>query len=392
MRIAYFDCFSGISGDMTLGAIVDAGLPYERLRDELEQISLRGEFELVCRRVKRHGIAGTKVDVVLQDGGGHHHRHLDDILTIIERSGLSSTAKEKTGRIFHRLAEAEAHVHHTTPDEVHFHEVGAVDAIVDVVGAVVGLELLGVTHVYSSILRLGTGFVDCAHGRLPVPVPGVVELCRGIPVEQGDVQAELVTPTGAAIITTLARGFGRPPLFRLEDVGYGAGSRDLPQIPNLLRIEVGELIDEVEEDTSVVIETNIDDMTPEVYGYIVERLFAEGAKDVYLTQVMMKKGRPGVLISVLADPGSTHRLSEILLNETTTLGVRIQEVQRIKMRREAKVVKTPLGDVRVKVGEMHGRRRVTPEFEDCARVAKECGVPILDVYRIVERAIDAQEK
>lgn len=392
MSLAYFDCFAGISGDMVLGAVVDAGLPFGELFDEIGKLPLHGEVELSCRTVQRSGVSGTKVDVRATENAGHRHRHLGEILAIIGEGGISAQVKETSSHVFERLAAAEGKVHGVESREVHFHEVGGVDAIVDIVGAVAGLELLGVTQVRSSALKLGSGFVECSHGRLPVPVPGVLELCRGVPIERGDVQAELVTPTGAAIITTLSGSFGPPPPMRLDRIGYGAGDRDTPGLPNLLRLEIGDTVAAAEEDGSVLIETNIDDMTPEIYGYVMDRLFAEGAKDVYLTQVMMKKGRPGILVSVLGAPVDVHRLCGVLLGETTTIGVRIQEVKRIKAARVASTVTTPLGELRVKIAEVDGRRRVTPEYEDCARVAREKAVPILEVYRAVERAMCLEER
>ncbi|MCK5380483.1 MAG: nickel pincer cofactor biosynthesis protein LarC, partial [Candidatus Latescibacteria bacterium] len=303
---------------------------------------------------------------------------------ILDESALSETAKEQSKQIFRRLAEAEAKVHGSTPEQVHFHEVGALDAIVDIVGAVVGAELLGVQEIYASTLRLGTGITKSMHGKIPVPAPATVELLRGVPVQHTDIRAELVTPTGAAILTTLAKGFGRAPLFRTERIGYGAGTRELEETPNLLRVQIGDTREDLEQDHSVLIETNVDDMTPEITGYVMDKLLSEGAKDVYVTPVMMKKGRPGMLLSVLTDPASATRISEVLFRETTTLGVRLTEVDRLKVHRCERTVDTAFGPIRTKVGRFGGREQTMPEFDDCARIAKERGVPILEVFRAAQ--------
>ena len=389
MRIAYFDCFAGISGDMVLGALVDAGLSFTSLQEELEKLALPG-LQIRSRNVKKHGISATKVDVIAPEG--HAHRHLEDILDIIERSGISEKAKRQSEKIFRRLAEAEADVHGTPVDSVHFHEVGAIDAIVDVVGAVVGLDLLGVERVYASILRFGRGATRGSHGALPIPVPAVVALCKGVPAERTDIPFELVTPTGAAILTTLATEIGARITLRTQRVGYGAGGRDLEQIPNLLRVEIGELDGGLQSDSPYLIETNIDDMTPEIYGYLIDRLLSEGARDAYLTPLVMKKGRPGVMIGVLADAADVNRLAGLLFRETTTLGVRLTRVNRLMVPRNQGAVETPFGTVSVKIAEFEGATRFAPEFEDCARIARQQGVPILDVYRAVARAAETEQE
>ncbi|MFH1007678.1 MAG: nickel pincer cofactor biosynthesis protein LarC [Candidatus Latescibacterota bacterium] len=388
MKSAYFDCFSGISGDMILGAWVDAGLPLADLSDALSGLKVPG-FRLEQKKTERHHIAGTLVQVIAEHE--HASRHLSDITTILDDSTLSDTAKERSKQIFQRLAEAEAKVHGTTPEEVHFHEVGAVDAIVDIVGAVVGAELLGVEEIYASTLRLGCGFAQSMHGKIPVPAPATVELLRGVPVFHTGIRAELVTPTGAAILTTLAKGFGKAPVFRTNRIGYGAGTRELEETPNLLRVEIGETQENLEEDRAVLIETNLDDMIPEITGYVMDRLLSEGAKDVYVTPVMMKKGRPGMLLSVLTDPDSTVRIAEVIFRETTTLGVRLSEVDRLKVHRFERTVDTAFGAARAKVGHLGNRERAMPEFDDCARLAREHGVPILEIYRAVQAAAERAE-
>ena len=380
MKVAYFDCFAGISGDMTLGALVDAGLSFAALKSELDKLSVR-EFTLSQRRVEKHGIAGTKIDVNAREG--HVHRHLKDVLGIINSSAISASAKEKAGRVFQKLAEAEAKIHNTTIEAVHFHEVGAVDAIVDVVGAIVGLELLGIEAIYASKFRFGSGHTRGAHGAMPVPVPAVVEMTKGFPTERTDIPYELVTPTGAALLTALASNIGKTIQLRTESTGYGAGTRDVEQVPNLLRVEIGELVTDTQTDTPVLLETNIDDMTPEIYGYLIDRLLEAGARDAFLTPVIMKKGRPGIQLTVLADPNKETELTELIFSETTTLGIRRLPVQRHILERRTDTVQTPYGPIRVKIADLGGKQRITPEYDDCARIAREKQVPILDVYKSV---------
>lgn len=382
MKIAYFDCFAGISGDMVLGALVDAGLPFDTLKSELDKLGLK-EYTLSHDRVDKHGIMGTKINVKAQEG--HVHRHLKDVLAIINAGTLSDTVKEKAGCVFQKLAEAEAKVHGTTIDQVHFHEVGAVDAIVDVVGAVIGLELLGVEAVYASKLRFGTGRTRGAHGSMPIPVPAVVALTKGVPAERTDIPYELITPTGAAILMALATDIGKPISFRTQMTGYGAGTRDLDQVPNLLRIDIGDLVTDHQTDSPILLETNIDDMTPEIYGYIIDRLLEAGARDAFLTPVIMKKGRPGIQLTVLTDPDKETAITDLIFSETTTLGIRRIPVQRHMLTRRADTVETAFGPIRVKIADVNGKQRMTPEYDDCARIAKEKGIPILDVYKAVAK-------
>ena len=380
MKVAYFDCFAGISGDMTLGALVDAGLSFAALESELDKLSVR-EFTLSQRRVEKHGIAGTKIDVNAREG--HVHRHLKDVLEIINNSAISASAKEKAARVFQKLAEAEAKIHGTTIEAVHFHEVGAVDAIVDVVGAVIGLELLEIEAIYASKFRFGSGHTRGAHGAMPVPVPAVVEMTKGFPSERTDIPYELVTPTGAALLTALASNIGETIQLRTESTGYGAGTRDVEQVPNLLRVEIGELVANPQTDFPVLLETNIDDMTPEIYGYLIDRLLEAGARDAFLTPVIMKKGRPGIQLTVLADHNKETELTELIFSETTTLGIRRLSVQRHILERRTDTVQTPYGPIRVKIADIGGKQRITPEYDDCARIAREQQVPILDVYKAV---------
>jgi pyridinium-3,5-bisthiocarboxylic acid mononucleotide nickel chelatase len=380
MKIAYFDCISGISGNMVLGALVHSGLPLEYLKSELERIHLHG-YEIKERKVTYGGITAIHIEVATEHQ--HEHRHLSHILGIIESSTLPERVKSRATAIFTRLAEAEARVHGTTPEEVHFHEVGAVDAIVDVVGACIGIEYFDVETVVSTPLRLGTGTVKCAHGVMPVPVPAVMELTKGIPVVRTMIEGELTTPTGAAILTTLASSYGPLDEFVTETFGYGAGTRVREELPNVLRISIGRVSGTYEIDHSVLVETNIDNMNPEVFGYLCERLFEGGAKDVYMIPIYMKKGRPGTLLSAITDEALLDGVIDILFRETTTLGVRISRVSRRKVRRSEGSVRTEFGTLRVKVAHLDGFRRFAPEYEDCARIARERKIPILSVYDAV---------
>ena len=382
--IAYLDCFSGISGDMLLGALLDAGLSLEDLRADLASLPVAG-YAITAAKVTKAGIAGTQVSVEVQDQ--QPPRGLHDILAIINASSLAEETRDTSRRIFARLAEAEASVHDRPVEEIHFHEVGAVDAIVDVVGACCGLRRLGVTEVYASPLPLGGGWVNSAHGRLPVPAPATAELLKGVLLYAGPVQAELVTPTGAAIITTLARNFGPMPPMTVSQVGWGAGARDLPH-PNLLRLFLGEPAVKAPEQRLTLLETNLDDMNPELFEHLMERLLAAGALDVFYTPIVMKKSRPATLVSVLAEPDKVDALSAVLFRETTTLGLRVKEVGRRCLERRWTEADTPFGRVRVKLG-LLGADIVTaaPEYEDCRRVANERGVPLKLVYEAAQAAI-----
>ena len=388
-KIAYFDPFSGASGDMILGALADAGLSLARLRRELRTLPLEG-YTLNARKIERGGIGATKLSVKVK-GHDPHHRHLPDILRIIHDAGLPSSDRERAGAVFQRLAEAEAHVHRCTVEEIHFHEVGAVDAMVDIVGAVVGLRLLGVERVESGPLRTGTGFVECAHGRLPLPAPATAELLRGVPSVGTEVEGELTTPTGAALLTTLADAFGPRPPMSVEAVGYGAGDARRESPPNLLRVFVGEAVAEAgssdEADQVVVLEANLDDLSPEIAGHVMERLFDAGALDAFLTPVQMKKCRPAFLLTVLVDPVASAATEELLLTETTTFGVRRTLASRRKLRREWAEVETPHGTVRIKLGYLGDRLvQAAPEYEDCRAIANRRGLPLKSVY---QAALDA---
>lgn len=381
--IAYFDCFSGVSGDMALGALVDAGLPLETLQDQLARLDLAG-FRLLARRRADYGVSGTYLEVLV-DETNQPARRLPEIVALLEASRLDGAVVARARAVFERLARAEARVHGTRPDEVHFHEVGGIDAIVDIVGVVAGLQTLGVSRVYASPLPLGGGSVKTRHGVLPLPAPGTLEILAevGAPTRPVTTDRELVTPTGAALLAELAI-FEQPSL-RVQRVGYGYGRYQLPW-PNCARLWLGETeeLPGVREEVAVL-ETNLDDMTPEQLGYVMERLFAAGALDVYFQPLYMKKNRPGVLLGVVARPAQAAALAAMMLAETSTLGVRVSRLERYAAERAERSVETPFGAVRVKVKRLPGREVVAPEYEDAARLARASGVPLAEIYRAVQR-------
>ena len=386
-RIAYLDCFSGVSGDMLLAAVIDAGIPVDDLRAELKRLPLDG-YDLAAGRVKRAGIAAMHATIEVH--GEPAPRTLGDVLTIIEASSLPPGDREKGAVVFQRLAEAEAAVHGETVETVHLHDVGAVDAIVDVMGAVAGLRMLGVGRLYCSPLPLGDGEVSGPHGVLPVPAPATLELVRRAkaPVRATHTPGELVTPTGAAIVTTLAT-FDRPEM-TVERVGYGAGTRDPEARPNVLRLWLGESSDAATR-PMLLIETNIDDMTGEMLAYVQEKLLAAGAADAWFTPVQMKKGRPAVMLSVLCAEPDEEKIARLLLRETSTLGVRVRPVHRWEAEREVLEFESSLGPAAVKVKRLPGEPpRAAPEFEACRRLAEATGLPLAEVYRIVQAEAEAR--
>jgi pyridinium-3,5-bisthiocarboxylic acid mononucleotide nickel chelatase len=448
MRIAYLECFSGISGDMFMGALVDAGVPPQMLQDTVTALNVGARLEIL--RVMRSGISATKVDVWIdghQDDGhkdlpreehcgeqhdpphhqeythehehpalshhdevtpadralqhehSHSHEHgrgLNEIRQIISSSPISPTAKETAIAIFEALGRAEAKIHNTSIDKVHFHEVGAVDAMVDIVCAAVGAEVLGVDEIICSSLNVGGGTVKCTHGAFPVPAPATVELLSGVPVYSSGVQAELVTPTGAAIVKTLASRFASFPEMTIQKSGYGAGSQDFLGHPNLVRLTIGETIGETASialpsqtasETITVLEANLDDLNPQVFGYVMDRLREEGALDAFAMPVQMKKNRPGALLTILCKPEDANKFAQLLFTETTTLGVRRREEMRQTLARRWENVETPWGEVRIKIGSMNGTvTNYAPEYEDCRRIAAENHVPLKQVMQEATRA------
>ena len=397
-RTAYFDCFSGISGDMVLGALVDAGADLRAIESELRKLGLEG-WTISAEKVKRGQIFATHVNVATAEG--HHHRGLSIILDRIEKAQLAPRAAERARKIFTRLAESEAKVHHLPVEQVHFHEVGAVDSIVDIVGACIGFELLGIDEFACSPLDVGAGQVMTAHGLLPVPAPATADLLRGAPIYTSGIQKELVTPTGAAIATTLSIRYSKIPEMTMRAIGYGAGSADFPEKANVLRLLIGERESAAagenlhgESDAPItVIETNVDDMSPQIYGYFVDRALAAGALDVFSTTVQMKKNRPGQLITILCEPTNVSRLTDLLFSETTTIGVRLYEARRRTLAREFLSVDTGHGPVRMKISRLNGSvLNATPEYDDCQRIAAEKGIPLKDVLAAASYAFQTQHK
>ena len=388
MTVVYFDCFNGAGGDMIVAALIDAGADADALRKGLASLGVGG-YSLSIEKVNKQGFAATRFHVEL-DKQKQPHRHLGDITTILDAAPLSATVRQKSRQVFQRLATAEAAVHGTTIDKVHFHEVGAVDAIVDVVGAVLALELLGIDEVRCSPIPVGSGTVECDHGTLPVPAPATVELLEGVPIAASEEVGELTTPTAAAVLTTLARGFGPLPDMTLRSGGYGAGSREGRTRPNLLRVLIGDAADQGDVDQITVLETNLDDVSPEVVGHCIERLLREGARDAYAVPIQMKKSRPGVLLTVLCGGDQVSAMERILFAETTTFGIRRQTAQRTKLRRRHETVTTPFGDLRIKVGERAGLVTASPEYEDCKAAAETHRVPLREVIAAANAAWTAR--
>jgi pyridinium-3,5-bisthiocarboxylic acid mononucleotide nickel chelatase len=396
-RVLYFDCFSGISGDMTLGALIDAGLPLDDLTRALGSLAL-GDVELRAEKVLRTGVSATKFSVIegpLNPEPGtlnppakpHGHRHLPKIFKMIDGSSLSLEGRDRAKEMFQRLGEAEAAIHQMPVEKVHLHEVGALDSIIDIVGTVFAMDWAGADRIVCSPLNVGGGMVSSAHGMFPVPAPATVKLLGRTPVYSGAVQKELVTPTGALIATTYATSFGPIPAMAVDRVGYGAGDRDDPVTPNVLRVLIGEETGQGGGDRVTVIECEIDDMNPQIFGLVMERLYAAGALEVFYIPVQMKKNRPGTLLTVVAPPALRRAMTDVIFRETTTIGLRHYEVARECLQREMVTVETPLGSVRFKVARRDGRVvNAAPEFEDCARIAAANGLPVKEVQAIVGKA------
>jgi hypothetical protein len=390
----YLDCFSGASGDMMLGALLDLGLPLDALRAALGSLAI--EYgDVTAERVTRAGVTATKFRLIEKDSANaaasHQHHHLKHIVAAIRRSSLSAVGQERAVHLFERLAEAEAAIHNTPIERVHLHEVGALDSIIDIVGAVFGFEWFGIEDVVSSPLNVGGGTVTCAHGVFPVPAPATARLLENVPV-YGNGTSELVTPTGALLVTGYARSFGPLPPLRIDRIGYGAGDRDSKDTPNVLRIFRGERADAAAGDRVVQIECEIDDMSPQLFGPLMDHLTEAGALDVFYSAVQMKKNRPGTLVTVVAPPARREALTAIFFAHSTTIGVRYQEMQRDTLQREIRTIETPVGAVRFKVATRDGRvLNAAPEFDDCARIAAERGLPIKEVQAIAMRSwLDAR--
>ena len=398
MKTLYLDCFAGVSGDMFIGALLDCGLDFELLKRELAKLGV-DDYELSLTRVDRSGISAAKFDVHLhgethahnhEHHHEHHHEHyhshrpLSEIRRLIAASSLSEQVKTRAQAIFARIGAAEAKIHGIPVEQVYFHEVGALDSIVDIVGACIGLEALQIERVISAPLHVGSGTFNCAHGTYPVPGPATAELLKGVPMYAGEINGELVTPTGAALISTLAAGYGPLPLMRVERVGYGAGTRQYPRFPNVLRAVIGELETNDETPTTVtVIEANIDDLSAQVFGHLMEQALAAGALDIFYTPVQMKKNRPGVLLTLLCAPSERLKMTELIFRETTTLGVRWRDERREILRREHVTIATEYGQIRIKLGRAGDGRIINsaPEFDDCRAAADKHHVAVREVQR-----------
>ena len=387
MRILYYDCFSGISGDMNLGAMIDLGVDKDFLIGELNKLNVKG-WELIAEKDQRHGIFGTKV-TVRQTQHEHIHRHLSDIELIINNSTLDEKTKELSRKIFMKVALAEASVHKIPVGKVHFHEVGAIDSIIDIVGAAICFNALSVDVVHVSPVELGSGFVKCDHGKLPVPAPATAEIIQGIPVKKGGVDFEATTPTGAAIIATLGTEFGQDSTIKIEKTAYGIGQKEHPLVPNLLRVFLGEKTAATESGhTALQLECNIDDMNPEFFEYISDRLFSAGASDVFLSNINMKKGRPGVLLNVICEEEKAGSLKGIIFTESTSLGIRTFPFRKDTLARKFEKIKTEYGEVTVKRS-YYNEKEVSckPEYDDCKRIATESGIPLKEVYNNILAAL-----
>jgi uncharacterized protein (TIGR00299 family) protein len=388
MKILYLDCFSGISGDMVLGALIDSGLKIDILRKELAKLGLKG-YRITAKKVMRGGLAGTKFDVLLDTKvKSRHSKSLKEILNLIDNSALEPRVKKLSKDIFHNLAKAETRVHAEPGENLHFHELGDIDSIIDIIGAAISINKLKIERVYSSILPLGRGTVNTRGGILPLPAPATVELLKGFPVKLGRETNELVTPTGAGIVTALAH-HGEVPEMRIESIGYGAGSRGSDDVPNMLRVIIGQTCEDYIADSVTALEANIDDMLPLNYEHLFKKLFDAGALDVYLTPIQMKKSRPAVLLTVLFEEHLIDRITGIIFSETTTFGVRYHREVRKKLNRRIVKVKTKYGECRVKIGESNGViKSISPEYEDCKDIAERKDIPFRKVYDEVKKIWD----
>jgi uncharacterized protein (TIGR00299 family) protein len=379
MKIAYLDCFSGVSGDMFAGSLLDAGVPIEKLEGIISGLKLEG-YKISARKEGRNNIFGTKFSVFLQEED-QKARRLKEIKEILKSSSLPSSVVERCILIFEKLARTEGEIHNISPHEVHFHELGAVDSIIDIVSAVVGIHLLGIEKLFVSRIPVGTGIIESAHGKIPVPSPATMALLKHIPIYYSGLDVEMVTPTGAALITSLCSSFGPMPPMTVDRVGYGVGSRTLVDRPNLLRILIGNDVDKQRTETVVVLESNLDDMNPELLGYLMDSLFDAGAKDVSFSPIQMKKNRPAIQLQVVGEPADKERLTAIIFRESTTLGVRFSYSQRAVLQRGELMVDSPWGKMRVKeVINQDGTKILLPEYEECRRIAKKNNLALRDVY------------
>ena len=385
MKVIYFDLIGGASGDMILAALIDAGMPAKKLEEMLDGLKL-DEFELKTSSINKNGFQATKVDILV--GKQPPERHLKGILEVIQNSSLPEAIQDRATKIFQKIAAVEAGIHNKPVDQIHLHELGGTDTIVDVTGALLALDYLGVSHIYASPIPLGSGFIKGAHGQIPLPAPATMGLLEGLPVRSTEIKAELITPTGAALLAELVEDFSPPPEMKVEAVGYGAGTRDLP-IPNLLRVMIGETAETGNQNREqlILLESNLDDLNPEIYPYVMESLFNAGALDVCLVPVQMKKNRPGTQIQVLVEVQKAEEMREILFQETSTLGIRQTQIDRYSLPRNIQEVSTSFGIVRIKVaGEGTKFQKASPEYEDCQKLARENDIPLQQVYQEAVKA------
>ncbi|MDH3252413.1 MAG: nickel pincer cofactor biosynthesis protein LarC [Ignavibacteria bacterium] len=391
MRIAFLDTIAGIAGDMTMSAFISAGVSLDELSAELQKLSVGG-FELVGSHVQRNAIDAVHIDVVVSRES-HHHRHLKDIYAIIDGSSLAASVKQRSKDIFAVVAEGEARVHNMSLDRVHFHEVGALDSIVDIVGTAICIEMSNVERIYTTPVKLGSGgFGPTQHGLLPTPTPATIEILKGYPTVLTSITTELTTPTGAGIVKALSAGVLDDEVIRVERIGYGAGTRELPEIPNLMRVIIGEIDVPTEIDQVVSVETNIDDMNPQLYPYLIEKLLALGAHDAYLIPVIMKKGRPGILLSVMTPKEKLDPVVNLIYAQTSTIGLRIQQIGRKKLHRREVESLTSFGPVKAKAVIRDGKEIVYPEFEECRRIAEERHIPLPEVFQQIEHEIRSSKR
>ncbi len=385
MTVAYFDCFSGAAGDMIVASLIDAGADESTLRDGLSSLTVAG-YTLKIEKIRKQGFAATRFLVELDSTAPQPHRHLADVIEIIRSGNLPDRVRQNSIEVFERLAKAEAQVHGTSADKVHFHEVGAVDAIVDVVGAMLALHTLGVERVVCSPIPVGSGTVTCTHGVMPIPAPATAELLQGVPLAETDETGELITPTGAAVLTTLAGDFGPLPAMRVSAIGYGAGTRDGAAVPNLLRVFLGEASDTDDADSVTVLETNLDDASGEIIGFTIERALQMGALDAYAVPIQMKKSRPGFVLTVICQSVDVSAMEAILFRETPTLGIRRRTMHRTKLKRRIETVDTAFGEIRIKVGQREGTTTASPEYEDCRAAAVKHDVALREVIEAARAA------
>lgn len=390
MKILYFDCFSGIAGDMVLGALIDAGLDLNILARDLKKLKIKG-YKLKASKVMRKALSGTKLDVIVDRSlSSHSHRSLSEILKLIDDSSLKSAVKDSAKKIFNIIGKAESKIHDIRDKRnLHLHELGDIDSIVDIVAAAIAIDALRIDEVYSSTVSFGRAILDTKGGVLPAPSPASLEILKGVPVKISGVDSELVTPTGAGILKALSKGFGDMPQMKVSEIGYGAGTKEVGEIPNMLRVIIGESAAAFEEDKAFVIETNIDDMNPQNFEYLFEKLLKEGALDVYTTTVQMKKSRPAFKLTVLSDRSKLEKLCFIIFSETTSIGVRYYEVERFKLRRRIVKVDTRYGNIKVKLSKgPDGILTVSPEYDDCVKLARTSAVPLKKIYEAAKRAYE----